>query len=145
MKRLPSVLATLGIVLDLRVEVDEEIRKLSWRRRMYLCTDAGERRLWLVPNLKRKGPRGDRYDELADVFKDWHQFESDDVLVGTVRLDEPLVRGRVRTLGYRSDKWTREPKDYEHDFDNPPRLTQLGEVYRISGSGVRVTPRGVVG
>lgn len=142
---IPKHLAELGRVLDLRVERDG-VRGLLKLRGLVMCSDSTERRLWLVPAPKgRKQKLQPSQADVAQVFKNWTQFEASGVKPQQVRLGEPEYLGRVVTIGYRSDKWDGTPRDYEHLFERPPRLTRLGDVYRISGGGLRVTPRGVVG
>lgn len=140
-----SRLVILGRVLDLRVEHDETIRKIAWKGAHWLFADASRKRLFITPALKTKAPRGGRFDELAKVYREWSQFDSEQAFTDKVRLGPSQIRGRVRTIGYRSDKWTGRQRDYQHDFNHPPRLTQMGDVYRIAGAGLRITPGGIVG
>jgi hypothetical protein len=80
------------------------------------------------------------------VYGKWHDLEPIGATEGLVTVsDEPVFKGLVSSIGYRSDKWSGEFEDYEHVFRRRPRLFRAGDVYRISGGALRVTARGIVG
>lgn len=147
MTGMPTRVVRLGRVLDLRVEANGKIATLSWQAVHALSADTTRRRLWLYPVKAEKKTKLEdgEFDELAKVYREWKSFPPSGVTRRKVRMGAPAFRGRVLAIGYRSDKWTGEPKSYEHHFEKPPRLTKLGDVYRISGGRLRVTPRGIVG
>ena len=145
--KLPKALVVLGIALDLQLEEGELRKRIAWRRRHVLCADESKDTLYILPELRKRAGDVDEGDlsKLRNVYRLWSGFESKRAQRGTVKLGEARLRGRARAIGYRSDKWTGKQTDYQHDFDHPPRVTQHGEVYRIKGAHLRVTPRGVVG
>ena len=144
---MPSVLVILGTALDLQVEDGSARKRIAWGRRHVVAADAKKRTLWIFPAPKKKAADVDEsvLAPLRSVYRLWSGFESKNTQRTTVKLGDPVRRGRARAIGYRSDKWTGQTTDYQHDFDHPPSVTQHGEVYRIQGAHLRVTPRGVVG
>jgi hypothetical protein len=150
--KVPTTLARLGDVLDVRVERDGKRVTLTWRRPYWLCADTTLRRLWLVPAPRGRGEKLAGASLPADlkaaakVHKRWSDFEPERAARAGVRLGEPRERGVAVSIGYRSDKWTGNAEDYEHAFESGrTRVRQLGDVYLISGGGITVTPAGVKG
>jgi hypothetical protein len=150
--KLPSALAQLGTVLDVRVEKDGKRERLSWPRgSLLLCADSSEKRLWLVPapgGRSRKltdAQRTKDVESAARVVKRWSDFEAGTVTAAKVSLGKEKLRGRVVSIGYRSDKWSGKAENYEHECEGPMRLRQFGTVYVISGGGLRITPSGIQG
>lgn len=145
--RVPRAVAVLGKVLDLRVErPDGFVTLLKVRRDM--CADESKKKLWLLPPVRQKygAVAGVDFRGAEKVYRLWHDLEPIGFAAASVRLGEDVYRGRVLTIGYRSDKWTGQDEDYTHSFRAPyPRLVQSGDVYRISGGALRVTARGVTG
>lgn len=151
--RLPDALVALGQVLDVVIEHNGRRMVLDFPKPPHwLCTDIGRQALYLLPIPK--GHRGQRFPAgaggqlgaLASVFRTWSDFEPRRASLVTTRLGrEWKARGRVVRIGYRSDKWTNKPTDYEHDFKAQPRIAQLGTLYRISGSRLKVTAAGITG
>lgn len=129
----PPVTVSLGTVLDLRVSNgDKRIFIDDWEGFLMLTDpnafDSERPRLWLM-----KGKLGAKSDvepggRAEEAFELWHRRGFD--LVSDVTIpDGPIgyYQGRVTSLGYRSDKWTKdEPHDYDHAFNedgaSPPKL-----------------------
>ena len=147
----PDAMVVLGRVLDLSLEAaDGRTRRIELAG-LWMATDAGKATLWFVPVSKKTLPL-DAHDpvlrESARVFRTWFDFEPRRDWQQKIRLSgEWVLRGRVRRMAYRSDKWGgKKHEDYEHQFTRPPRLYQLGrELYRVSGPGLRVASAGIIG
>lgn len=141
---IPRRLVILGRALDLHLLADGKKARLGWTSKHLLCSDLGRRRLFIVPerSAKASAPKSAR---ARDVYRAWSGDEAREDLRTSVRLAAPVYRGRCAAVAYRSDKWGRAPTDYQHDFITPPRITQIGEVYRIAGGDLRVTERGITG
>jgi hypothetical protein len=140
----------LGEVLDLRVEQDGRRSTLSWKRPHWLCAEPGTQRLWILPMPAEEPEPLEDFDEdlraAAKLYRRW----SDLVPVGATRVQVRITssaefRGHVNVIGYRSSKWNGSFDEYEHIFTRPPRIERAGEVYRITGSTLRVTPGGIDG
>lgn len=141
---IPTRLVPLGEFLDFRLEEDGRIRRIGLKGRAWLCSDLGKRRLFVVPVRTRRARRAPS-KRGGQVFELWNDRPANEDFTVSVRVGPPVVRGRCLAIGYRSNKWGRKPTDYEHQFTRPPRVTQLGAVYRISGGALRVTARGITG
>jgi hypothetical protein len=145
--KVPSVLAYLGSVLDLRIEVKGTYQTLGWgRHSMWLCADSSRRRLYIVP--RPDGRRRKLTPEVAEgakVFRAWADFEPVGFNASTVTVGRPVRRGRVASIAYRSEKWSGKPQDYQHDCGGGISLRQVGDVYVISGGDLSVTPSGIQG
>jgi hypothetical protein len=150
--RLPEVLAQLGTVLELRVENGGKRSTLTWPRgSLWLCTDAAEQRLYLVPCPKTRARKISAaagvpgVKEAARAHRRWSEFEPGNINTVRCRGGKSKRRGRVASIAYRSDKWDGRAKDYEHQFTQAPQLRQVGTVYVISGGGLAVSPSGIRG
>jgi hypothetical protein len=145
--KLPSVLAYLGSVLDLRIEESGSYQVLTWpRHSMWLCADASRRRLYIVPRPRaRRRKLTDKVAAGAEVFRSWADFEPVGFSPSTVTVSQPVRRGRVKHIAYRSEKWSGKAEDYQHDCGAGISLRQAGEVYVISGGDLSVTPTGIQG
>lgn len=113
-----------------------------------LVSDAKGVTLFVVPAAVAEKPfkPSKKVKGAANMFRDWSQQQPQDLFEHAVRLGKDELVGRARVITYRSDKWTGKPEEYEHIFDEPgPRVVRSGQVIRISGNGVRVTPAGVDG
>lgn len=142
---IPARLVTLGTLLDLTVEHEGRRFVLRFKSKHWLCSDTGARRLFITPKTTVLEKRPPSRGKAGKLFEKWNDFDPRRELIEQVKVGTPEYRGRVIAVGYRSAKWRREMTDYQHDFDTPPRLTQLGQVYRIAGGDVRVTSRGITG
>jgi hypothetical protein len=141
----PSSLAWLGDVVDLRIEHDGR----RWRQKLsgvLLCADTTKRVLWLIPAPKRRktAPLAGQ-KAAASVYRSWAQLAPAEAFAVPVTEKPPRLVGLVASIGYRSDKWTGKSAVYEHDFKTPPELHQAGRIYRIRGDSVRVTAAGITG
>lgn len=143
---LPSNLVCLGEALDITLEVKGTRTTIGWRSKHWLCADATKKRLYIVPagTMKRQRREGERKG-LAAVYQLFTEMPSRSVSEVEVKLGRPVSRGRCVAVGYRSDKWDRKKKDYQHDFRKPPRVVQEGNLYRLVGPAIRVTPAGITG
>jgi len=147
--RVPRAVAVLGEVLDLTLEGDGRRSTIRLKRPYWLCGEPGRERLWLYPAAKTKPqPLSDFGDELREakkLYRRWHDLVPIGATDVRLRVGPPELVGRVKTIGYRSHKWSGKFDDWQHDFRRPPRLERAGEVYRISGGALRVTARGIEG
>ncbi|WP_338866295.1 hypothetical protein [Myxococcus stipitatus] len=106
----------------------------------------------MVPRPKgrvRKLTRDARTPEIehaARLHKRWSDFEAGTLHSASVVVDSPERIGRVVSIAYRSDKWSGRSQDYEHEVESRRvQLHRLGDVYRITGGGLSVTPAGITG
>jgi len=154
--RLPPEFVALGTVVDLVVERDGRRTVYEFPKPAHwLCTDEGKRTLYLFPVAPPKVARAKPVPESADldqrlrvlqgVFRMWNDFEPIACSWARFRLGKDWRHlGTVVRVCYRCKKWNGKPTNYEHAFDDPPRVAQHGQLYRISG-GVKVTPAGITG
>lgn len=127
----PPETVLLGFVLDLVVEDSAGEVRLAideWHGWAMVTTPggmdatAGRARLYLLD-------RGETRDEgdldagkprllASDTYARWHRRGAERLLELTVPDTIGYPQGRVRRIGYRSDKWSKrgEFEDYEHDF-----------------------------
>lgn len=142
-------LVRLGQVLDLVLENDGRRSTLEWGRPLWLCTDLSRKVLWLVPAPPSRGTMFPRRPvgelrQLGSVHRLWSDFEPARVARVRGSFGPWRYRGRAVRIGYRSDKWSGKPANYEHDFKGHTRVIQSGRVYRLSG-GLAVKPSGITG
>jgi hypothetical protein len=146
MSGIPARLVKLGRALDVRIELGDKRMKLAWTTPHWLCCDVRNRTLFIIPQPQTDGRRPvARSTRAAASYRQFHDFEPSADVRTKVRTRAPKFRGRAVTIGYRSNKWTGKAVSYEHEFEGRPRVTQIGDVYRIAGAGLRVTSRGVEG
>ena len=146
MMRLPSSVAILGKGLDLTYEVDGKLMKMSLKG-LTISGDIDKRTVWIWASPARASRRTlAQVPRARKLREDWSLLEADEVLEATPRVGKKTTRlGTMRTIGYRSDKWSGKATDYEHSYSSSPVLEQSGDVLRIRGGNQRVTPRGITG
>lgn len=115
---------------------------------------AGQGRLFIVPPPPdKRGTPAPEPTAAAETFERWHGFEPGKSLEIEVPLVEEFVTplGKSRSIVYRSHKWDRKRKDYEHLFSRrlPPDVLIVGSVEApravlVRGGEFRVTSRGLV-
>jgi hypothetical protein len=144
--KLPASVAILGEGLDMTY-VDGSEKKLTKLHGYAVCAGVDGRTLWIWPYPKRESAKSpDQVKRAAKLFESWSGLEAGTVNEGRPRLGPTVERlGRIKSIGYRSNKWTGKSQDYQHEYESAPVLVRSGEVYRVSGGKQRVTPRGIVG
>jgi hypothetical protein len=144
--QLPASVAVLGKVLDIQYVTNGEIRKTSFPD-FALCSGPDRKTLWLWPFPKKRSARQpDQVKGAAKIRESWSELEADTVYEARPPLGKTVERlGTIKTIGYRSDKWTGTNRDYQHEYESAPVIYRSGNVFRIRGGSQRVTPRGIVG
>lgn len=130
---IPARTVQLGTLLDLVIEKGQERLTIDeWDGWVMATTEGGldaspgRARLYLFAT--DGGARGGEATERgADAFARWHERVTEGVMVHDVPEEVGWVQGRVRRLGYRSDKWGQrgEAHDYDHDFGDGGALPPL--------------------
>ena len=144
--RLPTSAAVLGSGLDLTYEDDKgNVQKMDLRG-LTIAADLDERTIWIVPTPKKHvAPNGD-HSNATRLRKRWSGLKPEFTMFATVPESNAARRiGRIRTIGYRSNKWSGKPTDYEHKYSSAPVIVESGRVLKIRGGKQRVTPRGITG
>lgn len=144
--KLPDSVALLGGGLDLTFESKGKVYEMELRG-LALSASPDRRTLWLWPRPKKPTRVSvSEFPRAAELRRAWSQLKPDEVLVARPRLGKSVVKlGRVLSIGYRSDKWTGTNDDYQHNFSAPPILERSGQVLRLRGGKLRVTPDGIRG
>lgn len=139
--RVPSKLVCLGACLEIEF-ADGTLYK---PRGADLCASMSGRVLWVV---RRKRPAA--YSRRCKLYSAFHDFEPDKAY--KVNVSDNIVfkaSKRVKSVSYRSDKWSGKNVDYIHKFKKYPtayadNLKNPG-IIRISGAKISVRPEGITG
>jgi hypothetical protein len=143
--RLPKHLVFLGDAVDLVLRRGEKVETIGWDVRHWLCTDEDQKRLFIIPALDERSPKG-RRKKSERAYRQFHQRRPSGDFIGGVRITSaPKDRGRAKSVAYASRKWSGKRTTYQHDFEREPRVVQCGDAYQIAGPDLRVTSRGVEG
>lgn len=142
--RVPSSLAMLGKGLDCRYVQRGTEYKLDLRG-LAMASSRDGRTLYFVPlDARAKSLRKGSYPSEARLRRAWSDMEPEEICFSQVRTGKDERLGVVTNIGYWSDKWGKSDR-YTHDSNTGAVLTRSGNVYRIRGGKLRVTPRGIVG
>lgn len=149
----PEVLALLGEALTLELTNGRVID--FGRGWLFTATETG-RAIWLIkPDRKRlvKNPNRHLWVRKAEsLYKRFTDFEPDGyhkaVFTDTSQSKFRMI-GRVKSLSYRSDKWTGKAKGYIHTFKHPPSVWSNEDgaknLLKVMGPKTRLTIRGIEG
>lgn len=142
--RVPSTLAMLGKGLDLRYVSHGKETKVILRGLAMASSEDG-RTLYFVPMPSKSKPlRAGSYAKAADVRRRWSEMEPGDARTTKIRTAKDQRLGVLSNIGYWSDKWGKK-EHYTHDSHSGAVVTVSGNVYRVRGGRLRVTPRGIEG
>jgi len=139
--RVPSKLVCLGACLEIEFQ-DGELYK---PRGADLCASMNGRVLWIV---KRK--KAAAYSKQCKLYSAFHDFEPDEAYKVNVSDNITFKASkRVKSISYRSDKWSGKNVDYIHKFKKYPKayadsLKNPG-IIKISGARISIRPEGITG
>ena len=141
MSRIPSKLVCLGTCLEIEFQDGE----LYTPQGADLCASMSGKVLWVVPRKKAAN-----YRKQCNLYEAFHDFEPDKAYKVSVS-DNVVFRTskKVKSVSYRSNKWTGKNVDYIHKFKKYPTayadsLKKPG-IIRISGVKIQVRPEGITG
>lgn len=149
----PEVLAELGEALTIELTNGRTLDfKKGW---LFTATETG-RAIWILkPDKKRAVKPNNRHlwiRKAESLYKRFTDFEPDKYALVTIkRPTQEKFRniGRVKTIAYKSDKWTGKAKGYIHTFKKPPSIWSnedgAGNLLKIMGPKMRLTIRGIEG
>ena len=127
--KIPARTVQLGIVLDLYIDtcVNRQASRIfieDWQG--WLLTipehgfelEPGQSKLFLFKPRDEQQTEAEPGSAAERAYRLWHQRNADAVAKYEVPDQVGHYQGRVRMIGYRSDKWHGKGKsvDYDHDF-----------------------------
>ena len=139
--KVPSNLICLGKCL----EIEFSDGTLYEPRGADLCSSTSGKTLYVV--TRKKAKKTNRKSALYEAF---HDFEPDSQYVIRIRDNINFKKSKkVRSVSYRSDKWTGKNVDYIHRFRKQPTAysdsLKKPSIIKISGGRIRVKPEGITG
>lgn len=149
----PEVLTELGNALT--VELTNG-RTIDFQKGWLFCATETGRAIWLIkPDKKRRTTLTNRHlwvRKAESLYKRFTNFEPAGYAKATIiRPTQNQFRniGRVKTISYRSNKWSGKPKGYIHTFERAPSawFNEDGgkNLLKIMGPKMRLTTRGIEG
>lgn len=141
MSKVPKSLVCLGTCL----EIEFADGTLYEPPGADLCASMSGKTLFVVSRKKPK--KAKRRNALYEAF---HDFEPDSEYV--IRIPDKIKFAKskkVRSISYRSDKWTGKKVDYIHRFKRQPTAysdnLKKPFIIKISGGRISVRPQGITG
>jgi len=137
----PSQLVCLGKCLDIEFS-DGTIYEPPGAD---LCASMSGKTLYVVK--RRKATKTRKRNALFEAF---HDFDPDSEYI--IRIPDNInfkKSKKVRSISYRSNKWTGKNVDYIHRFRSQPTAysdnLKKPSIIKISGGKIRVKPQGITG
>ena len=86
-----------------------------------------------------------RASEAAELYKAWNAGEKEPRGMSRARVSRPEMPGAVPAIAvvYRSDKFTPNPVEYIHHFEEGVRARTDGKVFYVTGGHLTLTERGL--
>jgi len=139
--RVPRKLVCLGQCL----EIEFTDGTLYRPPRADLCASMSGRTLWIV----RRGEK-EKFTGSCKLYEAFHDFEAESKYIISIPDNISFKKSqKVKSVSYRSDKWTGKKTDYIHRFKKRPTAysndLKKPSIIKICGANIHIRPVGITG